>query len=306
VQSVPSGTFVEVAPSASHACARTTGGEWTCWGGMEALEGRAPVGGVERFWLALDSCVEFTPGNVACSGGNAPPATFTARPSNFAQLTGVSIARDHACGIEPGGSAVCWGNDAGGQATPPAGLTFTAVSAGPTSTCGLASDGSVTCWGTNSCVADQTEAGPFTKMCAAARAACAIKADGTAECWGCDIGTPPAETTFTELACGFKSACGLKSDGTIACWGYPNNTNMLDQIPAGAFVDVRNFEDSNLCARRADGSVACWGWDPNQQGIFDVPDLRFSSIQTGWATTCGVTTTGKAACWGNIRRTPLD
>jgi alpha-tubulin suppressor-like RCC1 family protein len=306
VQNVPSGTFVEVAPSFYHACARTTGGEWQCWGGMEALEGRAPVGGAERFWLGQESCIEFTPGNLQCTMGNQPPATFTARPSNFAQLTGVSIARDHACGLEAGGSPVCWGNNSGGQATPPAGMTFTAVSVAPSNTCGLASDGSVTCWGTGTCVAGQTQAGPFTKMCATYNAACGIKSDGTVECWGCDIGTPPAATTFTELACGFKSACGIKSDGTIACWGYPNNANMLQQIPSGAFVEVRNWEDSNLCARRADGSVACWGWDPNMQGIFRVPDLRFSSIQTGWATTCGVTTTGKAACWGNIRRTPLD
>jgi alpha-tubulin suppressor-like RCC1 family protein len=54
----------------------------------------------------------------------------------------------HTCGVTSTGSVECWGADAYGESTPPAG-TFETVSAGGFHTCGVTSTGSVECWGSD-------------------------------------------------------------------------------------------------------------------------------------------------------------
>jgi alpha-tubulin suppressor-like RCC1 family protein len=76
-------------------------------------------------------------------------------------LSGVSTGTDHACALNPGGSAYCWGNGNWGQigngATgnfnrPQAvsgGLTFRKIAAGYLHTCGITTDNHIFCWGNN-------------------------------------------------------------------------------------------------------------------------------------------------------------
>ena len=63
-------------------------------------------------------------------------------------LASVSAGFDHTCGVRTNGAVACWGNDHGGQASPPDGVFF-AVSAGWAHSCGVKTDGSVACWGKN-------------------------------------------------------------------------------------------------------------------------------------------------------------
>ena len=51
------------------------------------------------------------------------------------------------CGLKTDGTAVCWGNNSQGQATPPTGVKFVAISSGLAHTCAQRANGSVTCWG---------------------------------------------------------------------------------------------------------------------------------------------------------------
>src|SRR5438093_5295780 len=57
----------------------------------------------------------------------------------------VSAGRTHTCALRTNGTVACWGDNAGGQATPPAGAV-SQVSAGGF-TCGLERDASPACWG---------------------------------------------------------------------------------------------------------------------------------------------------------------
>jgi hypothetical protein len=50
--------------------------------------------------------------------------------------------------VKSDGTLACWGNNADGQSTPPAGI-FTQVGAGTWHTCGVKNNGGFICWGDN-------------------------------------------------------------------------------------------------------------------------------------------------------------
>ena len=112
----------------------------------------------------------------------------------------VSAGGDHTCGILDTGAVACWGLDADGQSTPPAG-TFTEVSAGADHTCGILDTGAVACWG--------------------------LDADGQS--------TPPAGT-FTTVSVGGDHTCGILDTGAVACWGL--DADGQSAPPAGTFTTV--------------------------------------------------------------------
>jgi hypothetical protein len=126
----------------------------------------------------------------------------------------------HSCGIEIRGDVLCWGDNAYGKATPPAG-TFTQVSAGGQHSCGVRIDGTVVCWGDDTY--DQTLAptGSFTQVSAGWMHTCGVQTDGTAICWGYDGSGQAADPagTFVQVSAGESHSCGVKTDSTLLCWG---------------------------------------------------------------------------------------
>jgi hypothetical protein len=56
----------------------------------------------------------------------------------------VAAGKDHTCVLTTDGTVACWGENAYGQATPPAG-SFTQVSVGQSHTCAVRTDGTVAC-----------------------------------------------------------------------------------------------------------------------------------------------------------------
>ena len=58
----------------------------------------------------------------------------------------ISTGYRHSCAVTKAGGAVCWGENADGQSTAPAG-SYTQISAGGYHTCALTTAGKAVCWG---------------------------------------------------------------------------------------------------------------------------------------------------------------
>ena len=108
-------------------------------------------------------------------------------PLSLRMATGdlLSSGWSHTCALRPDGTAVCWGSNADGEATPPHEERFVSISSGAKFTCGLHEDGSPLCWGND------------------------------------DYGqtVPPAGERFAVISSGFNYVCGLREDGGVICWG---------------------------------------------------------------------------------------
>lgn len=122
--------------------------------------------------------------------------------------------------------------------------------------------------------------------------------------------------------------CGRGLDAKTYCWGA-NNAGQLGvgdvahrnvPTPVGGnhtFVQV-SVGRSHACGLTAAGDAYCWGgnamdtfWGFNERGALGVGDTlstnlpsavqgghKFKQIEAGWGTTCALTTTNEAYCWG--------
>ena len=88
-------------------------------------------------------------------------------------LGSIAAGYSHSCAISTDGTLTCWGDNAYGQSTPPAG-TFTQVAAGYSFTCGLKTDGTLACWGFNASCQRTPPAGSFTQVAAGYLHACGL------------------------------------------------------------------------------------------------------------------------------------
>lgn len=128
--------FAMLGMGEEHACGLTTDGLTYCWGRNQYQQLGDSVAGAQ-------SSVP-----VAVAGGH--------------HFTTISVGAWHACGLEAGGTAYCWGDNRYGMlgtgsqlawsATPDpvaGGHTFVAISAGGYHTCGITTEGFTYCWGFN-------------------------------------------------------------------------------------------------------------------------------------------------------------
>ena len=145
------------------------------------------------------------------------------------------------------------------------GITFASISAGGDHTCALTGNGAAYCWGSNT-------AGQL--------------GDGTTT----NRSTPVAVQgglTFTSVTAGKSHTCGLTGTGTAYCWGL----NSLDFMQAGTVGG----------GQLGDGGAESWQPIPVAvQGGF-----VFTSLSAGSYSTCGLTSTGAAYCWGSNYRGQL-
>jgi uncharacterized repeat protein (TIGR01451 family) len=126
----------------------------------------------------------------------------------------------------------CWGDDAYGQLTPPAG-TYSQISTGDDHTCGLLTSGGVTCWGKDDFGQSVDPTGTFTQVSAGGFHSCALQTDGTVTCWGLNNygqSTDPSGT-FSQVSAGKIHSCGVLTDGTITCWGHDDEGESTVPFP---------------------------------------------------------------------------
>jgi alpha-tubulin suppressor-like RCC1 family protein len=250
------------------------------------------------------------------------------------------VAGDGAsCGLDPSGAAYCWGkNDRGqlgdGTNTPHAtpalvhgNLHFSMLAMGSVTACGLANAGQIYCWGYYG-IAHYAEPHlvdtqlRFTKLAVGASSICALTADGVAYCWSLirtdEIPAPlggshqfkTLSAASTIFAGGF---CGAGTDFAGYCWG--EGALLESQVvrqPLRGFVEQIVTDGDHTCAVLVQGVTECWGKNfsgelgdgstvNRTEPVRVAGDIRFSAVGVASLLTCGVSTRGRAYCWGRLR-----
>jgi alpha-tubulin suppressor-like RCC1 family protein len=271
-----------------HTCAVTSGGTY-CWGANwngQLGDGTGTFNG--------DSVARLVSGN----------QTFTQ----------VAPGEGHTCALTAAGAAYCWGYNGSGQLgnnsttssdTPVAvsgGLTFASIAVGGAHTCGRVGT-ALYCWGYDGLGQLGDDATLANKL----------------------VPTPVAGVlNWTAVSAGYYHTCGL-TGGNAYCWGYDGfgqlgNDALTTQQPTPVIVaGGQTWTDVNgayyhTCGVNAAGAGYCWG--RNYDGRLGVDTLTYpmgslqgtpvpvfggltwSTIQTGWFGSCGLTTTSAAYCWG--------
>ena len=283
------------------------------------------VNGLQCEWCALVTA-GFGVGTAhvtATSGGVSGSAAITVTTLTFAS---VSTGFAHTCGVTRSDVAWCWGTDAAGldrgqysyaNLVPTlvrGGLAFARISAGFQHTCGLTTTGAAYCWGS----------GDLGQL-------------GNGSSAGRDSRLPPVAVMggliFVTLSAGSYHSCGVTAAGVAYCWGrnqdgelgigtttgpeschsggadVPCSTTPV-AVAGGLTFSTVNATARGSCGLTTTGAAYCWG--SGQQGQLgngstnssSVPvpvsgGLTFSALSAGFSgTTCGVTTSGAAYCWG--------
>ena len=280
VTTAPS-VFSTIVAGAGHTCSLLADGKAFCWGGNFA--GQLGTGGqLKAFGTCPGQNIPDTYNPFACS--NAPTAVVGGY--TFASL---ALGFMHTCALTAAGEAFCWGNNPHGELgaagaiecnpsnpgdpSPPdkcspvplrvsGGLRFLSLVAGSTHTCGLQAGGSAYCWGLGN------------------DGALGTGHIGNVESPAAVIGG----LSFISLTAGGDHTCGLTTGGAAYCWG----TNDYGQLGVGSVSMAR-------CAYDGSTTVPCVTMPRLVSG-----GLTFTSLSAGVYHTCGLTTSGRAYCWGTL------
>jgi alpha-tubulin suppressor-like RCC1 family protein len=344
----PEVTWRSVTTGQGHTCGVSTANKAYCWGhngagqlgfGVMTAQGEmlpAGVAGGTEFALVDGgnwfTCGLSTGGQAWCWGngyygqrGDGQEGYTDGEPTPQAVVGGhtfttLSAGFEHACALDEGGKAWCWGNNTYGQlgndervivygepvpVEVVGGLTFKQISAGRDATCAITPDDLLYCWGDN-------EIGQF--------------GDG-AGAPGLMVPHPvPAGggMRYRDIALGDSHVCGITTAGEAFCWGEDHYgelgtgvAEVGDDVPmkvaaAQTFTDI-GVGSYHTCAVATDGVAWCWGFnrvgqlgraekesfDPNPVPEPVVSAVRFAgSMEGGFQHTCAIGTDDKAYCWG--------
>jgi len=264
-----------------HSCLIENSGSTVCWGsdffgmlgdgppGSSVPLARVPVAGSPSF-VSIVTNGQYTCGTLAgganlCWGRNpsltAPQLSPTLLP--FGPFISISPARLTACALTPANAAVCWGLNQLGELGD--GTQLLRTTPVPVST-GLA----------------------FASIEASWIHTCALTFAGAAHCWGAWRGrgqtqtidlTPvavPGGHAFARLYTGGTHTCGLTLINEAWCWGDNASGQLGDGTTVGGGTPV-------LVSGGHSFAMMDTGTTPNSGGT---------------SHTCGITTGGKAYCWG--------
>lgn len=263
-----------------------------CWGAAEydeLMRSYSPTPIAELAFTQLSaenshSCAIVTAGAAYCWGSNflgmlgigSDSVTHSWNPapvSGGLRFASITVNVYHSCALTATGSAYCWGMNEHGElgtgdtvhrnapAAVTGGLRFKMLSAGLWFTCGVTTEGAAYCWGNNH---DSELGAQTTEGC---------RMSGVD--WPCS--TKPiavaGRLAFNTLDAGSSFACGVTMDGAGYCWG----TNAYGVLGSGQKM------------QKLERSVA---------PISVAGGLHFTSVGAGSEHACGLTTDGRAYCWG--------
>lgn len=286
--------FVQVSVGEARSCGVTTTHEAYCWGSKPT---RVPGGLAFRQVSArgrFHACGVTMDDAAYCWGINAlgqlgdGTETDSDEPVPVAgghAFRKVAVGTLHSCGITRDDVAYCWGHNQAGELgvgtqdtefrpTRVAGrLAFRELSAGEQLTCGLTLVGVAYCWGENTLgqLGQGTDEGP--ESC--------FTGDSLDPC-----STRPVRVLrglrFAHISVGNAHVCGVTADGRAFCWGA-NDSGQLGH---------RTSSGPELCQEGSPCSTT-----PIRVG----GKLAFAAVDGGGSHTCGLTSAGKAYCWGSNR-----
>ncbi len=210
-------------------------------------------------------CTLLADGTAACWGWMGEGAVLEAADGAMIDL---AVGDAHACAIGERATVSCWGEDAAGQATPPADLAgVTAIAVGASHTCALTEGGRPTCWGGDDpAVVDPPEGVALSALAAGGDAACGLDAHagGLLRCWGAADSPVVALAPKVEaaaVAVSERFGCLVEAEGgAVDCWGEvgadPPTT------PDGGWSEVYappTGDQACAVAAGAPDRLVCWG-----------------------------------------------
>jgi hypothetical protein len=255
----------------------------------------------------------------------------TRTPTAAQRWTAVDVGTQHACALDGGGRAWCWGINHHGE-----------LGAPTPRTCGQSHHGeSSPCWASESSQPVPVSGGmPFRALSAGGNVSCALDGDGRAWCWGENVGrttegcasggvcsfhpVPFApEMTFASIRVGEDGVCGITTEGAGHCWRPARGGvwAMTPVAPGERLASVDQYGDwmsrgeQIICAVTTDGRALCQGENdyaqlgagdtvPRAAAVRVASEARFARVQPWSGSSCGVTAEGGLVCWGVARSRP--
>lgn len=315
---VPTSTaWSSVSVGSNFACALSTSGDLKCWKGSGYY---SEIGQLTRMpvnagpWIAMSAGPQSACGILAndstllCWGGAAVPRTVPAST----QWTDISVSGITVCGIQRGGTLLCWGdNQAGGLNIPTDVTSWSSVSTGYYHTCGVTAKpaaGEIRCWGCLINGKGRCTVPAGLSLLASNSSTPSQSPSPSPILVRSPVPSPssspkPEATTDTGLILsgGSSHSCALQGS-KMTCWGQ-----YADQAPAGkSWTAVSAFGSPGAtCGIEKGRNITCWGsYSPadlnkNVGGPLPTDGPEYTSLSAGQSGSCAIQAgTGRMICKG--------
>jgi len=209
----------------------------------------------------------------------------------------------------PASFVVAWGDNSGGQATPPATLgDAVAVAGGDYDSLALRRNEMLAAWGDNSDGQTNVPAGHFVGIAAGVAHNLAITVDGNVVAWGRnDSGqttVPTNASAVVSVAAGDSHSLALLSSGVVLAWG--NNAfgqgRGTSELQGGSYRAIAAGRDHNL-GLRTDGTLFAWGLNTFRQATppssLTGRAAGVAAIAAGYLHSVALLSNGTVVVWGD-------